>query len=106
MSALSPMQRRYIWLAGSYPKFALVQGLGYRTQYLKYTLNEDVGQVIVFGYQNPAYFLEGRGLLRKLQSRNHYTLTDEGESAFRGLLVAGAGIRINTEIELVRERKS
>lgn len=88
---LSEMQRRYIWLAGSYPSRVLIQGRGKRTPKLLYALSGD-DLLFVFGYSYPALFLARRGLLR-LAGANHsahaYVLTEAGEDAFNRLLGNG-----------------
>lgn len=98
---LSDMQKKYVWLAGSYPSRVLTQGRGRRSPRLLYALNLP-DEIVVFGYSNPMIWLVNRGLFRKLQGHQMYTLTDEGEACFRRLLVSGAGMKINDGIEEVR----
>jgi hypothetical protein len=101
---LTKMQRRYIWLAGSFPSLVIVQGRGYRSRKTMYAINEDAGELIVFGYSNPLYFLEARGIFRKLQSPNAYTLTEKGDSLFGKMLIAGDGATLNDEVIEVRRK--
>lgn len=85
MLKLTDMQRAYIWLAGSYG--TITQGRGKRSRRLMY--GESDGELFVFGYSTPAYFLEGRGLMKKMQAPNMYCLTDEGDEVFRALQLYG-----------------
>ena len=86
---LTTMQKRYIWLAGSYPARTIEQGRGVRAgSRLKYALDGD-DNLVVFGYSNPMYFLQGRDLFRPLQERNKFTLTGAGEMIFEQLHAAG-----------------
>lgn len=101
---LTDMQKRYIWLAGSYSELILIQGRGYRTRQTKYAVDEDAGELIVFGYSNPCYFMEGR-FFRKGQAPNSYILTEQGEDAYRRLLASGAGGKINEQIRKVQARR-
>lgn len=94
---LTDMQRRYVWLAGSFPDRVFVQGRGKRSPKLLYALNSPE-EIVVFGYSNPMLWLVNRGLFRKLQAHNTYTLTDEGEAEFKRLHATGAGLRINASI--------
>lgn len=94
---LTERQQQYIWLMGSFADKIAVQGRGYRTKRLLYGVKDD--ELVIFGYSSPFYFLEGRGLVRKLQNANAYILTDEGDRAFRNLLVRGAGMMINRNIK-------
>jgi hypothetical protein len=105
MSALSPMQKRYLLLAGMHEPAALVQGRGYRTKKTKYALPDGGDEIVVFGYQNPAEFMEQRGLLRKLQARHSYTLTDEGKKQFAALVLSGEAKEISREVELVKVKR-
>lgn len=98
---LTDMQKRYLWLAGSYPNRVLVQGRGRRSPRLLYALNIPE-EVVVFGYSNPMMWLVQRGLFRALQAHNTYTLTEEGEAEFRRLLASGAGLRLNAQIKETR----
>lgn len=97
LSKLTDMQKRYIWLAGSYPELLLIQGRGYRTKKTLYAINRDAGELVVFGYSNPCYFMEGR-YFRKGQAPGSYILTDLGEDTFKRLLASGAGLDINRQI--------
>lgn len=97
---LTDRQQQYLWLMGSYGDKIAVQGRGYRTQRLLYGIKED--ELVIFGYSNPLYWLEGRGLVRKLQNANAYVLTDDGERAFQELVVRGAGMTINRSIKEAR----
>ena len=94
---LTDMQKRYVWLAGSFPDRTLVQGRGKRSPKLLYALNVPE-EIVVFGYSNPMLWLVQRGLFRGLQARNNYTLTEAGEKVFRDLLASGAGLRLNAQI--------
>tara|TARA_R110002167_G_scaffold12963_6_gene54897 strand:+ start:6862 stop:7200 length:339 start_codon:yes stop_codon:yes gene_type:complete len=94
---LTDMQKRYIWLAGSRPELLLVQGRGYRTRQTQYAIDLDAGELIVFGYSNPCYFMEGR-FFRRGQAPRSYILTDDGESAFNHLLRTGQGLRLNQQV--------
>lgn len=85
MPKLTDMQRAYIWLAGSYG--TITQGRGKRTKRLLY--GESDGELFVFGYSTPAYFLEGRGLMKKMQAPSMYCLTDEGDRIFNTLQLHG-----------------
>lgn len=98
---LTDMQKRYVWLAGSYPALLLVQGRGYRTPQTMYRIDEEAGELTIFGYSNPCYFLEGRGIVRKGQAPHSYNLTEDGERLFQQLLVSGAGEAINRQIRQV-----
>lgn len=99
MSGLTDVQRAYIWLAGSHPHRIVRQGRGYRGRPIKYGfLGEE--ELVLFGYSTPLLWLENRRLFRKLQAPGSYSLTDEGEAAFRKLLASGAGLDLN---RLVRE---
>lgn len=93
---LSKRQKEYIWLAGSYPDKITVQGRGYRTARLKYGIKDD--ELVIFGYSTPLLWLERRGLFRKLANANAYVLTDDGEQAFRELLLKGDGGDINQQL--------
>ena len=98
---MTDMQKRYVWLAGSYPQLLLRQGRGYRTRQTKYAIDEDAGELVVFGYSNPLYFMEGRHF-RRSQAPHCYVLTDAGEYAFKHLLATGAGLKINHQIRETR----
>lgn len=98
---LTDMQKRYLWLAGSFPDRVLVQGRGKRSPKLLYAINIP-DEIVVFGYSNPMMWLVQRGLFRKLQANNTYTLTDEGEAEFRRLLASGAGLRLNPMLRETR----
>lgn len=100
---LSDMQKRYIWLAGSFPDRVLVQGRGKRSPRLLYALNIPE-EIVVFGYSNPMLWLVNRGLFRRLQARNMYAMTDEGEAIFRKMHASGAGERINAGIREVQAK--
>lgn len=94
-TALTDMQKRYIWLMGSYPQHVAEQGRGYRTKTLYYGFRED--RLFIFGYSMPLYFLEGRGLTRELQDGRSHVLTEAGERAFQELLVSGFGLKANVQ---------
>lgn len=94
---MSPMQKRYIWLMGSYAHCQMFQGQGKRSRKLKYAVDGD--ELIIFGYSMPPYFMLGRWL-KKGQAPNSYSLTDEGERAFNMLLSKG-GIS-SDEFDLVK----
>lgn len=98
------MQKRYIWLAGSFPALAVVQGRGYRVPRTMFNVDADAGELTVFGYGDPLYFLVGRGLFRKMQAHGTYTLTETGEAAFQQMLVRGDGGWLNDEIREVRKK--
>lgn len=97
---LTDRQQQYLWLMGSFADKIAVQGRGYRTKRLLYGVKDD--ELVIFGYSNPLYWMEGRGLVRKLQNANAYVLTDDGERAFQQMLVRGAGLRINQNIKEAR----
>lgn len=100
---LTPMQQRYIWIAGSFPALIVAQGRGRRGDgRLRYAIDEEAGRVVIFGYQDPIFYLINRGFFRRLQELNTYALTDEGNAAFRKMLLDGAGARLNKEIHEVR----
>lgn len=99
---LTDMQKRYIWLAGSFPQRNVAQGRGRRSKELLYALHGE-DELVIFGYSNPPEWLAHRGLFRALQARNHYTLTDEGEKVFRELLVGQFGLRANVRETRVRD---
>lgn len=96
---LSPMQKRYIWLAGSFPGRMIVQGRGNRKGKLMYAVDER--KLTLFGYGTPIFFLANRGLLRKIDEREGYELTPEGKAAFDKLLASQAGLKLNDEVERV-----
>lgn len=98
------MQKRYIWLAGSFPSLIVIQGRGYRSQRTMYRLKHDDGELVIFGYSNPCFWLENRGIFRAGQAPHSYVLTDEGERLFRQLLASGAGMKINQQIREVNGR--
>jgi hypothetical protein len=100
VSELSEMQKRYIWLMGSYADRIMVQGRGKRSRRLLYAFHGD-DELVLFGYSNPPMWLVTRGLIRALQAPRTYTLTDLGEAAFNKLLISGAGMKINREIKEV-----
>ncbi len=50
---LTDMQKRYLWLMGSFPDRIMVQGRGYRSEKTKYALNFE-GELVIFGYSNPS----------------------------------------------------
>jgi hypothetical protein len=97
---LTAMQRRCIWVAGSHPDRKLLQGRGCRGGPLRWGLHGD-DSVVVFGYGQPLFFLQGRGLLEKLDWQS-YRLTEAGRSAYDGLL-AGGGV-CSTELREVAFR--
>lgn len=79
MPRLTERQKQYIWLAGSHADRIVVQGRGYRTRELLYALNIE-GQIAIFGYGSPLYFLTNAGLFRRLdQGHGNYVLTDAGD---------------------------
>lgn len=95
--SLTPRQKQYIWLMGSFPFHVAIQGRGVRSQKLIYALKED--ELYIFGYSTPFLWLENRGLVRKLANHSRvYVLTENGEKEFRKLLVKGAGLDINRHI--------
>src|SRR3546814_20313649 len=83
------MQRRYVWLMGSHPLLLAIQGRGQRRRQLYYGIDEEAGELVLFGYSSPAHFLEGRGLVRKGQALRSYLLPDHGRVAFDKLLGSG-----------------
>lgn len=85
---LTIMQKRYIWLAGSFPARTIEQGQGKRTRKLLYALDGE-DNLVIFGYSNPMQWLVHRGLFRPLQARNMFTLTNAGEDAFERLNASG-----------------
>lgn len=88
---LTLMQKRYIWLAGSYPDRVVEQGQGKRSKELYYALDdEDEGRLVIFGYSHPLYFMEGK-LFRKLQDGRSWALTEAGDKEFQKLLLEGFG---------------
>lgn len=87
---LTLMQKRYVWLAGSYPNHVVEQGQGKRSKDLYYALDEDEDRLVIFGYSYPLYFMEGK-LFRKLQDGRSWTLTEAGEQEFQKLLLEGFG---------------
>lgn len=103
---LTKMQQRYIWLAGSFPSLVVVQGRGYRQPRTMYHVDQDAGEITIFGYSYPLYFLVRRGLFRRLQAPGAYTLTDQGETQFQQMLIRGDGGRLNDEIREVRKIKT
>ncbi len=103
MPSLTQMQKRYVWLAGAFPALVVVQGRGYRQLRTMYNVDPDAGELTIFGYGDPLYFLVGRGLFRKLQMPGTYTLTDEGEEQFKKMLIRGDGGRLNDEVREVRK---
>ena len=94
---LSDMQRRYIWLAGSFHDRVLVQGRGRRSPKLLYAIHRPE-ELVVFGYSSPMLWLTRRGIFRPLQARNTYTLTEFGESIFARMVASGAGLKLNQQI--------
>lgn len=96
---LTDRQKQYIWLMGSFPKKIAVQGRGYRTDRLMYGIQDD--ELVIFGYSSPLFWLENRGLVRRLGNANAYVLTETGERAFKDLHVRGAGLSINRSIRKV-----
>jgi len=97
--SLTDMQKRYIWLMGSFPGKVMVQGRGYRTA--KTMWRDDGEELVIFGYSNPPEWLERRGLIRSLQAPRTYTLTDAGEAEFKRMLARGDGLWINRQIREV-----
>ena len=66
MSNLTEVQKAYVWLAGSFPNRVVRQGRGVRGRPVYYAFEgEEV--LFLFGYSNPLYWLENRGLFKKLQ---------------------------------------
>lgn len=98
--ALTLMQKRYIWLAGSYPDKIVVQGRGKRSRKLLYALDDD--ELVLFGYSYPMQWLVQRDLFRPLQARHTFTLTGAGEDIFARLHATGEGGKLNDLIEKVR----
>ncbi len=92
MSNLTDMQKRYIWLAGSYPQSVIQQGHGVRGLPLYFAFDED-RTLFLFGYSNPLYWLENRGLFKKLQDEKSYALTEEGERVFASMVLSDWGAR-------------
>lgn len=88
---LTKMQRRYVWLAGSFPHLTVAQGRGRRTIRTLYGIDESASELHLFGYGTPLFFLSNKGLFKKLQDWRLYALTDNGEAEFRKLL-AGGGV--------------
>lgn len=97
---LTDMQKKYLWLMGSYPDLIMVQGRGKRTPKLLYAIRDD--ELIIFGYSQPPYWLENRGLIRKLQMPNAYDLTEDGEIRFKSMLAKGEGLWLNRGIRKVQ----
>lgn len=91
------MQKRYIWLAGSYPDLLLIQGRGRRSQKTLYALDRPSGELVLFGYSDPCYFMLDR-YFRRGQAPNSYILTEQGEEVFNRLLRTGEGLEINEQI--------
>lgn len=100
---LTDMQKRYLWLMGSFPDRIMVQGRGYRTERTRYAVNLE-GELVIFGYSNPAMWLENRGLIRKMQAPNSYTLTEDGEHEFQEMLARGDGLTLNRQIREVEAK--
>lgn len=100
VSSLTEVQKVYLWLAGSYPERVLVQGRGYRGRPIKYGLSGE-DELVLFGYSDPAMWLSHRGLLRRLQAHNTYTLTEEGERAFAAMVLRGDGDDLKGVIQQV-----
>lgn len=97
---LSPMQKKYIWLAGSFPSRIVEQGRGRRTRQLLYALTDDGERLVLFGYSNPMEWLVHRGLFRHLQERHTYTLTGAGEAVFEQLKVNGVSSEHFLEVKV------
>lgn len=97
---LTDRQKQYIWLAGSHPDRVLVQGAGRKSLRLLYSLDRE-GEIVVFGYSNPAYFLSQRGLFLRLHGRHRYRLAAPGEREFRKMLANGDGLVLDAAIEKV-----
>jgi len=93
MSNLTDMQKRYIWLAGSYTHAVVQQGHGVRGVPLYYAFSDDLRTLVLFGYSNPLYWLENRGLFKKLQDGRSYDLTEAGQKEYARLVAAGFGQR-------------
>ena len=92
MSDLTPRQKQYIWLIGSHPHLIAVQGRGKRTKDLLYGIDEDDGELVIFGYSEPFLWLDNRGLTRKVANHPRgRVLTDEGERVFIGLQLKDFG---------------
>jgi hypothetical protein len=64
-----------------------------------YALSDD--ELVIFGYSNPPYFMEIRGLMRRGQAPHSWVLTDAGEAEYQRMLANGDGLDINQEIRLV-----
>lgn len=98
---LTTMQKRYVWLAGSYA--LLHQGRGRRTaQFMYGVINGD--EAVAFGYSYPPIFLCGRGVMKAGQARNTFHLTDAGERLFLELQLSGYQfdghkVRVMSDIE-------
>lgn len=88
---LSDMQKKYIWLAGSFPNHLVEQGRGKRTPKLLYAIDDNGPDniLVIFGYSSPLKWLAHRGLFRSLQDPRYYTLTEAGQAAFERLLIPG-----------------
>lgn len=100
---LTAMQKRYIWLAGSFPELVVRQGRGYRSPQTLYAIDRDTEELVIFGSSNPLNFMEGR-LFQRTQAPGTYTLTDAGEDAFRRLVATGQGLELNRQIRKVTLR--
>ncbi|MFZ5705700.1 MAG: hypothetical protein ACOY5R_10580 [Pseudomonadota bacterium] len=99
LSSLTDRQKQYIWLLGSHPRKIAVQGRGYRAERLLWGTSGE--ELVLFGYSSPFLWLERRGLVRRLANADAYVLTEMGETVFRELLIAGAGLKINRQIREV-----
>src|SRR3546814_14654953 len=98
------MQGRYGCLRGSHPLLRASQGRGQRRRQLYYGIDEEAGELVLFGYSSPAHFLEGRGLVRKGQALRSYILTDHGRVAFDKLLGSG-GVSSNEFRQVVLAKR-
>src|SRR6478736_9717116 len=96
--SLSPMQKKYIWLAGSFPARVVEQGRGKRTRKLLYALDGD-DTLVIFGYSSPLKWLVLRDLFRELQEPGKYVLTGAGEQVFEQLRNPGM---ISTDFQEVQ----
>lgn len=102
---LTPRQKQYIWIMGSFRSMVAVQGRGKRTPKLMYAVADEEQTVYIFGYSDPLYSLKHRGLVRCLQDNKSYVLTEEGEAVFNRLVYTQAGLTLNREIKEVQLKK-
>lgn len=98
----SPMQEKYIWLAGSFKHMPVLQGVGKRSKRLKYGFTEKC--LVLFGYCSPMEFLLKRGYFENdpgSNSERQYRLTQKGIDSFQLMLARGKGFYLNSGIEKV-----